>query len=219
MKMNIAMKQVSRNKHRRWQVTALSFLLCHLSFAPVAAQSFTDRVQRQSAAGRVTIHQDGAITDLVNGKTQEAAAPTQRRTTRPGEGHRTTTTPAEHHSDAATATTTTTTATTTTTTTPSTDSLATARQHQRMRKVAGFRIQVFTGGGRGADKRKAYQVKEQMGRLFPEHKCYVKFYSPNWTCRMGNFRTMGEAREVIQQLSRMGYDTAFPLRGMIEVPY
>ena len=46
----------------------LVFVICHLSFCPVGAQSYTQRVQQNTGMpGKVTIHQDAAIDNLVNG--------------------------------------------------------------------------------------------------------------------------------------------------------
>ena len=54
----------------------LSFVIYHLSFSPVGAQSFTQRIQQTgTASGKVTIHQDAAIDELVNGKPAAAPAP------------------------------------------------------------------------------------------------------------------------------------------------
>ena len=49
-------------------VIVLSFIIYHLSFSPVSAQTFTQRVQQpaQTGKGSVTIHQSQAIDQLVN---------------------------------------------------------------------------------------------------------------------------------------------------------
>jgi hypothetical protein len=36
---------------------------------------------------------------------------------------------------------------------------------------------------------------------------------------MGNFRTLTEAKEVLDEVVKMGYDTATIVRGKITVPY
>jgi hypothetical protein len=78
---------------------------------------------------------------------------------------------------------------------------------------------VFVGGKTRADKRKAESTASTIRSLFPEHKVYVHFYSPRWICRMGNFRTLDEAREMLNKVVSMGYDTATLVRGQVTVPY
>ncbi len=83
----------------------------------------------------------------------------------------------------------------------------------------GYRIQVYVGGKTRAAKQKAESTASAIKTLFPQHKVYVHFYSPRWICRMGNFRTLAEAKEVLDEVVRMGYDTATLVRGRVTVPY
>lgn len=195
-------------------VGRLLFLLFLVPCCPAGAQSFTQNVQQRVAGGgKVTIHHDAAIDDLVNGK---QAAPSQKpadaKTNRQQEGQRQRTetkteqrTPTEQH--------------TTSTAEQRTDTASTSQEPRRTRQVMGYRIQVFVGGKTRADRQKAEQTANTLRSLFPEHKVYVHFYSPRWICRMGNFRTVAEAKEVLDEVVRMGYDTATLVRGKVTVAY
>ena len=90
---------------------------------------------------------------------------------------------------------------------------------KRMKKIVGYRIQAFVGGKTRADRQKAERTGEELRTIFPGQQVYVHFYSPRWICRMGNFRTLTEAKEVLDEVVKMGYDTATIVRGKITVPY
>ena len=98
-------------------------------------------------------------------------------------------------------------------------SVDTIVQPRRTRQMMGYRIQAFAGGKTRNDRQKAEQTKKNLEALFPGHKVYVHFYSPRWICRMGNFKTIAEAKEVLNEVVRMGYDSATLVRGKITVPY
>ena len=61
------------------------------------------------------------------------------------------------------------------------------------RKVTGYRVQAFAGGNTRADKMKAQQAGNDIKMRFPDQPIYVHFYSPRWICRVGNYRSLGEA--------------------------
>jgi hypothetical protein len=207
---------------KTWILKVVAILITyHLSLTATEAQTFTQRIQQQTAGGgRVVLHQDAAIDELVNGK--PVATPLPRQTTgqttgqtnrqqqqqqRSNEGQsdardqqRNDNLPAANEAQEAHA-----------------DSVA--QTPQRTRKVMGYRIQVYAGGKTRADRQKAEQTANTIKTLFPGHKVYVHFYSPRWICRMGNFRTLAEAKEVLNEVVRMGYDTATLVRGKITVAY
>lgn len=192
---------------------ALPYCLFTMMPLALSAQSFTQRIQTENAGGgRITIHQDAAIDDLVNGKITPPAQPRQennapRRQTqangsqqpRNNENTETRNEQRQVHEQEP-------------------DSVN-INQPLRTRKVTGYRIQVFNGGNTRANQQKAEQTGSALRSMFPGHRVYVKFYSPRWTCRLGNFRTLDEAREVYNEVVRMGYDRATIVRGTIDVPY
>ena len=59
---------------RKWWLISLSFIICHLTFSPVGAQSFTQRIQQKGQAGEgtLTVNHSKEIDELVNGKGTEA---------------------------------------------------------------------------------------------------------------------------------------------------
>ena len=208
------------SKNRRMIMICLSFVICHLSFSPVSAQTFTQHVQKELAGGgKVTIHHDAAIEELVNGKKPTPVTPrqnnegqgTRRQTTGRDNTQQTERNDRQERNERQ--------ETQTNNREQSTDSVAAVQQPRRVRKATGYRIQVFVGGKTRADHNRADQAGATLRSLFPDHKVYVKFYSPRWTCRMGDFRTIAEAREVYNELVKMGYDTATIVRGQIYVPY
>ena len=233
----------SNYQGRRMIMICLVFIICHLSFCPVGAQSYTQRVQQNGGMpGKVTIHQDAAIDNLVNGvmtvvqqvPKQEKPAQRQQNTQRQqnnataqrqptqsqsqpqtqsqSQSHSQSQTPAEVEVPAKTESKVTETETELTPDTLLTDP-------KRMKKIVGYRIQAFVGGKTRADRQKAERTGEELRTIFPGHQVYVHFYSPRWICRMGNFRTLTEAKEVLDEVVKMGYDTATIVRGKITVPY
>ena len=174
---------------------------------PLSAQSFTQRIQQDVTAGaRITIHQDETITELVNGK-PVATTPPRQNNNRPRSN-------GDNNQQAAN---TETPVTTTTEPVQNTDSVAAAPR--RTRKMAGYRVQPFVGGNSRADRVKAEQTGSALQTLFPGQRVYVHFLGGKWTCRLGDFRTMAEAKEVLDEMVKLGYDRAILVRGQINVPY
>ena len=197
-------------RHYQFMKKVLVVLPFYLfAFLPSSAQTFTQRIQQNPVGGaRVVIHQDAAIDELVNGKPE--APVQQRRETREQQNQNTRQQQNQNPRNGNQLT--------------DNDNVqqpadSVAQTPQRTRKVMGYRIQAFVGGKTRADRQKAEQTANALRTLFPGHKVYVHFYSPRWICRMGNFRTIAEAKEVLDQVVRMGYDTATLVRGQVTVPY
>ena len=181
-----------------------------------AQSSFTQRLQQsKNGEGKITVTQDKAIDELVNGPV--VTAPTRTKTTttqqKPTETQqKTTEKPAEkkelepkavaveHHD-------------TTTVDTPE------EMQKKIMKgvKVAGYRVQVFAGGNTRNDRLKAERIGSEIKSLFPGVPVYVHFYSPRWICRMGNYRTYEEAHAVLTRVKNNGYQSAIIVKGKITV--
>lgn len=85
------------------------------------------------------------------------------------------------------------------------------------RKVTGYRVQAFAGGNTRADKRKAQQAGNDIKMRFPDQPIYVHFYSPRWICRVGNYRSLSEARRMLKAIKGMGYKAAVIVKGQITV--
>ena len=202
-----------------WVKVSLILVTYHLSLISSNAQSFTQRIQQGGTAGaRITIHQDEAITDLVNGKTAVVTPPRRsnnnNNNTSNSNNHRQRSNDDSPQPGRAASQETTTTEPVQTTTT---DSVAAAPR--RIRKMAGYRVQPFVGGNSRADRVKAEQTGTALQTLFPGHRVYVHFLGGKWTCRLGDFRNITEAREVLDELVKLGYDRAILVRGQVNVPY
>jgi hypothetical protein len=183
-----------------------------------AQSSFTQRLQQsKNGEGKITVTQDKAIDELVNGPA--ATAPTRTKTTttqqKPTETQqKTTEKPAEkkelepkavaveHHD-------------TTTIDTPE----EIQKKIMKGVKVAGYRVQVFAGGNTRNDRVKAERIGSEIKSLFPGVPVYVHFYSPRWICRMGNYRTYEEAHAVLERVKNNGYQSAIIVKGKITVQY
>lgn len=86
-------------------------------------------------------------------------------------------------------------------------------------KTQGYRIQVFSGGNSRADRQKAEMAGTIMKTNFPSEPIYVHFYSPSWKCRMGNYKSLEEARRHLAQVKKLGYKQACIVKGTISVQY
>ena len=200
----------------RW-LSGLSFVICLLSLTGAQAQTFTQQLQKSAKGkGRVTLHQDKAIDELVNGpkavKVPDApkVKPAIKKevniktpvTARKAE-EKPQTAPATPHADTAR------------TALAAADTLAKPRRTYR---TTGYRVQVYAGGNSRADRQKAEQIGNQLRALFPVHQVYVHFYSPRWLCRIGNFKEYEQANELRNELKQMGYRTATIVKGKITLP-
>ena len=183
-----------------------------------AQSSFTQRLQQsKNGEGKITVTQDKAIDELVNGPA--VTAPTRTKTTttqqKPTETQQKTAekpdekkelepkaVAVEHHD-------------TTTIDTPE----EIQKKIMKGVKVAGYRVQVFAGGNTRNDRVKAERIGSEIKSLFPGVPVYVHFYSPRWICRMGNYRTYEEAHAVLERVKNNGYQSAIIVKGKIIVQY
>ena len=152
-------------------IFALSFLLITMTLS--AQQTFTDKLQQVvESAGRIVLHQDKSITDLVNGALKSSSSKKKQ----------------VDGSDQ--------------------DSIQSAAVDSLSRgirvKMNGYRIQVYFGDNSRKGKAEARAAGLRFRSYFPGHAVYVTFVSPHWLCRVGDFRTNEEAREVLRQIRSMG---------------
>ncbi len=184
------------------------FILCVGCLTVVNAQSsFTKQLQKRVAGeGTITITQDKAIDDLVNGHSAAANHSTpQQKTERKdaSQEKKQETKPAEEKTVAIV--------------TP--DSVDTQKKIMKGYKVKGYRVQVFAGGNSRNDRLKAEEIGNTIKSLFPNEPVYVHFYSPRWICRIGNYRTYEEAHEILANVKKLGYNSAIIVKGKITVQY
>ena len=67
-------------------------------------------------------------------------------------------------------------------------------------RARGYRIQVYWGGSTRTDQANAQRAGARIMAVFPELHAYTTFESPNWRCRVGDFRTREEANEYINKM-------------------
>ena len=195
-------------------------ILCAGCRMTAGAQTFTQRLQQsKSGEGKVTVTQDKAIEDLVNGPKIAPQRQTQTQVTPQKQ-----TTPQ--------------TTTATTTNKPDTgtiqnqthlrqqpDTTATSEPENIRKKVMkgykinGYRVQVYAGGNSRDARVRAERIGREINALFPGEPVYVHFYSPRWICRMGNYRTYEEASEMLRSVKKLGYQSAIIVKGKITVSY
>lgn len=105
--------------------------------------------------------------------------------------------------------------------TPETEESSTVNKRKKVmlngHRANGYRVQVYRGGGTRDAKQKAQALGNQLKTKFPGQPIYVHFFSPNWTVRMGNFRSQEEAVRVLRQVKKAGFNSATLVRGPITV--
>ena len=192
-------------------------ILCVGCITAVDAQSvFTQRIQQSSSGeGKVTVTQEKAIDDLVNGKTGLTVPTVPQKQTE----NNTTATNHQEKPERLTTTNKTETTIKTETTTVAPDTIDNRKKLMKGYKINGFRVQVFAGGNSRSDRLKAEKIGDEIKTLYPGTPVYVHFYSPRWICRMGNYRTYEEAHEVLRNVKQLGYQSAIIVKGKITVQY
>ena len=136
-----------------------------------AQQTFTDKLQQVvDSVGRIVLHQEKNITDLVNGTLKSGSKKKQ------VDGL---------NQDSIT-------------------SVAADTLSYGTRVRTGYRIQVYFGDNSRKGKSEARAAGLRFRNYFPNQRVYVSFVSPHWLCRVGDFRTNEEAREVLSQIRSMG---------------
>ena len=196
------------------------WLLCAGCILAASAQStFTQRLQEEKQGeGKVTITQDKAIDELVNGpqtavsnqttqSAQSTQSPQQQKTTeqqqKPDSGTTQRPVVAEKGQQS--------------------DSTTIDDGRKKIMKggykINGYRVQVYAGGNSRDARIKAERIGREINSLFPGEPVYVHFYSPRWICRMGNYRTYEEAHQQLRAVKNLGYSSAIIVKGKITVPY
>lgn len=89
--------------------------------------------------------------------------------------------------------------------------------YKGMRKTAGFRVQVFSGGNTRVDRQKAEQAGHKVKAQFPEAPVYVHFYSPRWICRVGNYTDQKDAAVMLRKIKELGFPSAVIVRSPVTV--
>ena len=210
-------------------LTLLLFILC--STFTANAQNYLDHLKKKEPGkGVVTVNQSKAIDELVNGKPVQATEKTHT-----AQDDKTKTTPQPQKTPTDTQHENTKEGTHANNAGTHANNAAKAENKKEetempivdmrkkvMRKsykVTGYRVQVYAGGNSRNDRLKAEQTGNNIKMKFPDQPVYVHFYSPRWICRMGNFRSLGEAQKVLAKVKALGYRQACLVKGQITVQY
>lgn len=151
---------------------------------PLSAQNFTDKLEQvEEGKGRVVIHQDPAIERLVNGSSEVRIEKSDSRTVQSSRLKKED--PDSNRSIVKSDTT-------------------TPKIYRSKYTTVGYRIQVFSGGNSRAAREQAMRKGNQVKKYFADIPVYTHFYSPRWTCRIGDFRSYAEASRVLSELKGTG---------------
>ncbi|MDR0657806.1 MAG: SPOR domain-containing protein [Mediterranea sp.] len=86
-------------------------------------------------------------------------------------------------------------------------------------KMAGYRVQVYSGGNSRDSKREAESVASRMKSGFPELKVYTLFNPPRWLCRAGDFLSIEEADAMMRKLRKEGgFKEAVIVKEQVNIP-
>lgn len=200
----VTMKKQTSHNTRSARLMHLLFILYCLLFVPTCldAQTFTQTLTRVKAGeGQVRLHQDEEITALVNG-TSSYVAGRNTASRRPTRLFRPVSTDSILGTD---------------TVSTGFDTPIVSGHRSRMN---GFRIQVYAGGDNRKSKAEAYRTAASVRNYFAGLSVYTNFISPRWVCRVGDFRTRGEAEEMLSQLRQTGsFHEAFIVKTQIIATY
>ena len=84
----------------------------------------------------------------------------------------------------------------------------------------GYRIQIFSSNNQREAKQQAESMENKLKDMYPDLSTYVKFYSPFWKLRVGNYRTLEEAHAVLRDLKKTfpNWKEMFIVEEKIEFP-
>lgn len=71
-------------------------------------------------------------------------------------------------------------------------------------QTKGYRIQVYAGNNTRAAREAALRAAEQVHYLWPELSVYTEFISPRWVCRVGDYRSLEEADQMLREMKKTG---------------
>ena len=69
-------------------------------------------------------------------------------------------------------------------------------------QTIGYRIQIYAGGNTRFAKEEALKAAQYVKTKFPEIPVYTEFVAPRWVCRVGDYKTIEEADQVMRMLKK-----------------
>ncbi len=201
----------NRNRHRVILKAWMVLPFCLFTLLPLSAQTFTQRLQKSGRGeGTITIHQSQAIDNLVNGPKQEQP---KKPVVNTPEENKTTTAPEKSNTakkeEAKEAT--------KDVAKEATNDTVSIINIGRPHKIIGYRVQAFAGGSSRRDKQKAEQTASAIKQMFPSESVYTQYDNPRWTCRVGNFRTREEAKAMLSEIRKLGFNSANIIKTRVTV--
>ena len=88
--------------------------------------------------------------------------------------------------------------------------------NQRKHGTDGYRLEIFFSSENKA-RELAEKVKSEFNLIFPGITCYLKFQTPNFKVRVGDFRNKSEALKTKAYIASK-YPNAFIVKDMIRFP-
>lgn len=86
-------------------------------------------------------------------------------------------------------------------------------------KMAGYRVQVYSGGNSRNAKSEAETIASRVKSGFPELKVYTMFNPPRWLCQAGDFLSIEEADAMMRKLRKDGgFKEAIIVKEQISIP-
>lgn len=89
-------------------------------------------------------------------------------------------------------------------------------KNKRINGREGYRVEIFFSSERDA-KQKALNKKVEFLSLYPETTVHIKYDSPNFRVRVGDFRTKNEALKLHKEIKET-YPMAFIVADKIDFP-
>ncbi len=83
-------------------------------------------------------------------------------------------------------------------------------------KIDGYRVEIFFSSDTDA-KEKALKKKKEFLSIYPDNNVHVKYSSPNFRVRVGDFRTKNEALKLFREIKNT-YPVAFIVADEIDFP-
>lgn len=69
-------------------------------------------------------------------------------------------------------------------------------------QTVGYRIQIYAGGNTRNAKEEALKAAQYVKDNYPEIPVYTEFVAPRWVCRVGDYKTIEEADQVMRMLKQ-----------------
>ena len=69
-------------------------------------------------------------------------------------------------------------------------------------QTVGYRIQIYAGGNTREAKEEAQKSAAYIKENYPEIPVYTEFVAPRWVCRVGDYKTIEEADQVMRMLKK-----------------